>query len=1057
MNGHRLLVLLLPLIFAGCQSGIDESGTIAQLRNMKLEIQEEPLEGGLEKAIEGYQRFLAMTPDSTLTPEAIRRLADLKVEREYGHLTGGASEDRTQVVLSAPERVSPPESALVETSGALSDQVSAGLPAQSESGPDFERWANRTPNVVDTTAGAATEGADDLERAGALEAIELYKKLLNDYPLYERNDQVLYQMSRAYEELGRIDESMEVTGRLVRDFPRSRYIDEVQFRRAEYFFVHRRYLDAEDAYASIINIGVGSSFFPFALYKMGWTFYKQDLYEDALHKFIALLDYKVSTGYDFAQIEDEQERKRMDDAFRVISLSFSNLGGADSVVEYFSSQGQRSYEDRIYSHLGEFYFDKRRYNDATATYEAFVSRNVLHQMSPHFHMRVIEIHAAGGFPSLVLDSKKEFARNYGLQAEYWQHFEPSGRPEVLAYLKTNLTDLANHYHALYQDQRHLEQRPANFDQALHWYRQFLTSFPLETESPTINYQLADLLLENSLYGQAAVEYEKTAYDYPPHEKTSTAGYAAVYAFREQLGTAPESDRDLVKREVVRSSLKFAETFPEHEKAAIVLGAAADDLYDMKDFEPAVTAARRLIEEFPGAEVDVLRGAWLVVAHASYELLRFSEAETAYVNVLAMLPAGDKSRDDLNDNLAASIYKQGEQANATGDYRAAADHFLRVSHMAPTSKIRATAEFDAAAALIHLKDWVMAASVLTGFRDVFPGHDLLPEVTKKIAYVYREDGKLAQAASEYERIERESLDPEVRREALLIAAELHEEAGSRDSALDVYIRYVEYFPRPVELNLETRSRIAEMLNEANDRESYLKELGTIVFIDATAGDDRTVRTRFLAAHAALILAEPGYDRFVEVRLEQPFDVNLRRKRDLMKATTQEFSKLIDYEIGDVTAAATFYLAEIYAHFSVALMESERPSGLSPLELEQYELAIEEQAYPFEEQAIAVHESNLKLIGLGVYNDWIDRSLQKLAEFVPARYARPEEVSGIVSSLDSYIVETGRPVPPVPTEVAAPAAVADAGSAEKAGEVEIEESAAAEEPMRPSVVPPATDVR
>ena len=109
-----------------------------------------------------------------------------------------------------------------------------------------------------------------------------------------------------------------------------------------------------------------------------------------------------------------------------------------------------------------------------------------------------------------------------------------------------------------------------------------------------------------------------------------------------------------------------------------------------------------------------------------------------------------------------------------------------------------------------------------------------------------------------------------------------------------------------------------------------------------------------------------------------------------------------------------MAEIYAHFSKALMASERPKGLSPLELEQYELAIEEQAYPFEEKAIDVHESNLKLISLGVYNLWIEKSLQKLAEFVPARYDKQEESSGIVSSLETYIFEIDRPEPPAPPE-------------------------------------------
>ena len=63
----------------------------------------------------------------------------------------------------------------------------------------------------------------------------------------------------------------------------------------------------------------------------------------------------------------------------------------------------------------------------------------------------------------------------------------------------------------------------------------------------------------------------------------------------------------------------------------------------------------------------------------------------------------------------------------------------------------------------------------------------------------------------------------------------------------------------------------------------------------------------------------------------------------------------------------------------------------MEREEYDLAIEEQAYPFEEKAIAMHKSNLELISRGVYDEWIEKSLQKLARFVPARYDKPEEES------------------------------------------------------------------
>jgi TolA-binding protein len=1041
MNRIRWIIWTVPLMLVACAS-MTKKDTIGQLRHAHVEVKEEKIEGGLEKAMQSYQRFLEDSPDSPLAPEAIRRLADLKIEKEYGTLTPGDGSSDSTPATPGPDREAPPK--VPPVAAPPSDQAVTHAPAEGESEADFEKRTTGTPPMERTTAsaGSSREAAPDLERKGTREALALYKKLLRDYPQYKRNDQVLYQMSRAYEELGQNQEAMAVMDRIVHEFPQAQNIDEVQFRRAEYFFVHKRYLDAEDAYTSIVKIGGTSPFYEVALYKLGWTFYKQELYEEGLDRFMALLDHKVSVGYDFSQTEDEQERKRTEDTFRVISLSFSNLHGAESLVAYFSEHGPRSYEDDIYRNLGEFYFDKRRYADAAATYSAFVSRNPIHKMAPNFQMRVIEIQAAGGFPSLVLESKKTFATTYGLQSEYWKHFDPNDRPDVLGFLKTNLTDLAHHYHSVYQDPKQVKDKSANFGEARHWYREFLSSFPEDIESPGINFQLADLLLENRSFGEAAVEFEKTAYGYPPHEKSSQAGYAAVSAYRDQLKAAAPESKDPVKREVVRASLKFADTFPKHEKAAIVLGAAADDLYGMRNYEQAVAASNKLLEAFPDADADVVREAWLVIGHASYELQRYPEAEDAYGKVLESLPAEDKTRDALIDNLAAAIYKQGEQANTTQDYRAAADHFLRVGRMAPTSKIRPNAEYDAAAALIQLKDWDSAASVLVGFRTNFPDNPLQPEVTQKIAYVYRENNQLSLAAKEYERIETESKDEETRREALLVAAELYEKDGDRDGAIGVYRRYVGQFPEPVEPNLEIRTKMAEILKTRSDPESYLTQLKKIVEIDASAGNARTPRTRYLAAQAALVLAEREFDAFVEIKLVNPFEANLKRKRERMKTAVQKFNQLVDYEIGETTAAATYYLAEIYADFSQSLSASERPGGLTPVELEQYELALEEQAYPFEEKAIQVHESNLKLISRGVYNSWIDKSLQKLAKSVPARYDKPEESDGIIGSPETYVFEIETPA----------AAKTQAVKSEESGTGESEQAEPPEDATEPATSEP-----
>jgi hypothetical protein len=125
---------------------------------------------------------------------------------------------------------------------------------------------------------------------------------------------------------------------------------------------------------------------------------------------------------------------------------------------------------------------------------------------------------------------------------------------------------------------------------------------------------------------------------------------------------------------------------------------------------------------------------------------------------------------------------------------------------------------------------------------------------------------------------------------------------------------------------------------------------------------------------------------------------------MDAVIEAMSGLVAYEIADVTAAATFYMAETYLDFSRALASSERPADLPPAEKEAYELALEEEAFPFEEKAIGVHEKNVDLLQEGILNAWTEKSLGKLRELVPGRYAKDELSSGFLSAIDIYVYRT-----------------------------------------------------
>lgn len=1018
MIPRRTLIITLSLVLSSCATS-PKQGTIAELEEVHIDLKDANVEGGLDKAMQAYQKFLAQTPDSALTPEAMRRIADLKLEKEYGVVADSDERSASKATTNPPPHVAEPVAEAAAATDRVRDESnieskagpSVGGTVSSESDKDFEKRTTQQAKLKPAAGDKKLEvpkgepGAD-LQNADAEEAIKLYKKLLEKYPMYERNDQVLYQLSRAYEETGRVDEAMEVMNRLVKQFPDSRYTDEVQFRRGEYYFVRKKYLDAEDAYGAVLTFGVKTVYYQRALYKKGWTFYKEQMYEEALQQFFAMLDYKVSTGYDFGQTKNDIERQRVDDTFRVISLSFSNLGGPSTVQDYFRKYGSRSYEDSVYRSLAEFYFAKRRYNDAATTYNTFVAANPFHRKAPKFSMRVIEIYMKGGFPRLVVEAKKQFASTYALDGEYWHHFNKADRPEVLGYLKTNLIDLADHYHALYQDKKFIKNKEENFTEASHWYREFLKSFPKDEQSPGINYQLADLLLENGDYKAAAIEYEHSAYDYPVNEKSPKAAYAAVYAYRQCLKSAPASQIKDIKQEIIRTSLRLVDTFPKHEKATIVLGALVDDLFEMRNYSLAIKVGHRLIDEYPDADAKIRRGAWLVVAHSAYEIEHYQDAEQAYTETLKMTAMDDKSRQGIVDDLAASVYKQGEQAKEKGDYKTAVKHFLRIAEVAPTSKIRPSAEYDAAAVLIQIKDLEKASTVLLSFRENYPGNKLQSDVTKKLAYVYQELGKNTQAAQEYERVAAAETNEELVREAMLTAAELYGKAEDTDDSLRVYKLFVDKFPKPLEPALEAYYKIAMIYKSQGNQQHYRGNLQYIINADANAGGERTDRTRYLAAQASLVIIEPRLDEYLAIKLVKPFKASLEKKEKSMKSLVASYAKLVDYHVADATAASTYNIAEIYYNFSRSLLASERPDNLSGQELDEFNEMVEEQAYPFEEKAIKVHEKNVDLLKTGIYSPWIDRSIEKLAKLVPARYGKPEQSDNYITKIDTYTYSSPR---------------------------------------------------
>jgi cellulose synthase operon protein C len=839
-------------------------------------------------------------------------------------------------------------------------------------------------------SGAAAGTAADYKAA-----VTRYQDFLKAYPKAEGNDRVLYQLARAHELGGELELALATLDRLVAEHPDTRVRNEAQFRRGELLFTATQYAKAEAAYATVLKDKT-NPYYERSLYMHGWSVFKQGRLEDALASFFGVLDRKVAGRAGDGDIDtieglSRADRELVEDTFRVASLSLANLQGAESVAGFINSDERRSYEFRIYQQLAELYLKQERVKDAADALGTFAKRNPMHPQAPVLQARVIEIYEQTGFAMLALEAKKDYVGHYGLHGEFrrinapvWERAQPL--------VKTHLAELARHYHASAQKSK----ATADYQEAVRWYRAYLEAFPKDPEAPQNNFLLAELLFEDSRFAQAATEYEHTAYGYPLHAKSADAGYAALLSYAAQEKRTPEAERAALQRSSVASALRFAKANPKDTRTGPVLTNAAEKLFTLRDGAQAASVAQQVLALDPPASSANRRVAWTVLAHTAFDAGTFDQAERAYGEVLALVPESEASRNELVERLAASIYKQGEQARKDGKLREAVGHFTRVATAAPLSAVRATAQYDSAAALIALKDWDAATRTLEDFRQRYPKHPLQADVAGKLAVAYSEQGQWARAASEFERLAT-SPDPKVASAALWQAAELYEKSGSKAAAAKAYERYLRHSTQPLEPAIEARYRLAKLAKEAGDHkreQAWMKELQQV---EQAGGNARTARTRHLGAMATLALTEPLLDDYRSVKLVEPLAKQLKLKKSKMETLLKVYTDTANSGVPEAATAATYHIAALYKDFGKSLIDSQRPKKLSKAELEQYNVMLEEQAYPFEEKAIEVHEINAGRAAQGFYDEWVKKSYAALRELRPVRYGKTERSEGVIDAI------------------------------------------------------------
>ena len=841
--------------------------------------------------------------------------------------------------------------------------------------------------------------------------IAMYRELLSAQEADPKiksvdNDQLRYKLAKALSLDGRSDEAGQVLDNLASSAPDSPFIAETQFRRAEKAFSEGNYKAAEAAYASVLANGDNSLLKQNALYMQGWAQFKRSDYEAALQSFAGVLDQLLGAAGEPSDMEQAltdlggAKTNLVNDTLRVMGLSLSYLEGPDSISALQTQLGgKRPYEYMLYQQLGQLYLEQKRFTDSAATYQHFVEHNPDSDFAPSFSIKVIDTYQQGNFPSLILPAKQDFVQRYGIRSNFWTQRKGVIGSAATAYLHQSLEELAQYEHAQAQTLNAANKQgeaQAAYGRAANWYREFVQTFEKDPQAAEMTFLLAECLNEAGDWPGAMEAYEQVAYGYMDKLRGADAGYGAVIIPQRLITSAekfPDAKLQEWKERKIENALRFAEVYKTDARAMPVLTDAGADLLAQNRYLEAKAVAERVIAAEPPAEGSLQFTSWLILGHSRFELKEYANAEQAYTQVLAMLPAFGKqanapSADQIRERIAASIYRQAEASLAFGDKETAIKQLLRITQVTPNTDIAIKAQYDAGLYLMELENWQQAENVYSDFRRKYPQHALTATLPAKMVVIYQGEEKWQLAADELNLMASSSNDPEVKRQSVYMAAELYEKSGKRDMAIEQYRRYASDYPRPLANALEAQFKLTELYKANGDSAKRDYWLQQIVATNKAAGSAKTDRSVYLAASAQTELSEASFDKYQRIKLTLPIKNSLKAKRAAMEQALKEQEQILNYGVAEFTTQASYKIGEIYGQLGRDLMDSQRPNGLDELALEQYEILLEEQADPFQLKAIEIHQANAQRAWTGTYGPWVKRSFDALAKLLPARYNKAE---------------------------------------------------------------------
>lgn len=688
-------------------------------------------------------------------------------------------------------------------------------------------------------------------------SIALYQRLIKDFPTYKLNDASWYLLGYCQEKQEDFEKARGAYEQLIVLYPKSKFTTEAWVRIGEYYFDAYDVPDALPKAAAAYEKAIEDTKHPLydkALYKLGWVYYRMDRFDDAVSRFLALVDFYEAEAK--RKGEEEVGGDLRSEAIQYTAISFvdEKWGSLAKAQEVFARLGGRRYEAEIYRRMGDVYFDQTKHPEAIEAYRLVLQKDPLAKDAPQIQQRIVQAYERDRkLEDAFAESSK--LSNMFVPGTPW-HDKWKRDPDVvgaageLAEKSLYSTAIYHHQQALvYKQEGKFDQAKIAFETAAKAYQSYLQRFPRSKNAYEMEFYLAECQYNSFQFAEAAKHYAAVRDSSQDVKYQADAAYAAVLANQKQLdldiknGTSkaypvlkstdrPEGEKIVVieltnlEKALIESSDKYvSKSKPGDDKAPGIAYRAAELFYTHNQFDEARKRFEDIVKTYPKAEVAKFATNLIIESYLIDKNWKAVEEVSARLaaNTDVIDPKSDLYK-ELTKFKLGGRFKLAEELMGKGQWDDAAKKYLELVAENPKHEFADKALNNAAVCYEKVQRFDSALKIYERIFSEYPTSVLADAALFRVAVNAEASYDFDKAIEKYQKLVKEYPKAKDRESAIYNTARLLEALQRYNEAAAAYLRYADVYPNSEDApkNQFRAALIYEKQNDATKEIAALNE-------------------------------------------------------------------------------------------------------------------------------------------------------------------------------------------------------------------------------------------